>query len=176
MSVIATYARLGSDSIGRCRSNPQWMDELHASTLPGAEVIDIDKACDGLVWLLSRMPLPLDGKPKDVVSIVQQSLAPLLQGEGGASEPRLEAPYGPASALSTQQVTDLSMWLQSLDEARVRSCYDPRAMAADRVYPQIWMKEGAAACDEYLLPALRELRDFFARAHKAGQQVLVFFT
>ena len=176
MSVIASYARLNADGVALLRSNPDWLETLYAKTIPGAEVIDIDKACDGIVWLLSRLPAPPGANIEGAGFVLQISLAPLLRGEGGVSESRLDAPYGPASSLSVQQVAELSAWLQTVDPAQMRSRYEPTAMHHDDVYPQIWADEGLAAFDEYLLPCFRALRDFISRAHQAEQQVLVFFT
>jgi hypothetical protein len=175
MSVIAAYARLNANGLDSCRANPNWLDALYSRSVPNAETIDIDKACDGIVWLLSRLPGPSSANVDGLGFVLQRSLAPLLRGEGGTSERRLDAPYGPASSLSVEQVRELSAWLQSIDLAQMRSRYEPRAMDADDVYPQIW-SEGMAAFDDYLLPCFRALQAFFSRAADAQQQVLVFFT
>jgi hypothetical protein len=176
MSVIASYARLDANSVDLIRSNPDWLDVLYTKAIPDAEVIDIDKACDGIVWLLSRLPAPPGANVEGAGFVLRSSLAPLLRGEGGVPEPRLNAPYGPASSLSARQVAELNSWLQSIDEVQMRSRYEPRAMHSDQVYPQIWAEEGLAGFDEYLLPRFRALQNFFSRAGQAGQQVLVFFT
>jgi hypothetical protein len=176
MSVIAAYARLSADSLDVCRNNPKWLEALYSRSIPDVETIDIDKACDGIVWLLTRLPAPPIANVEGAGFVLHVSLAPLLRGEGGVSERRLNAPYGPSSSLSVEQVRDLSTWLQSVDPAQMRSRYDPRAMDADDVYPQIWSEEGVAAFDDYLLPCFRALLAFFSRAADARQQVLVFFT
>lgn len=176
MSVIATYARLNADSVDALRSNPNWMDALFARKIAGAEVIDIDQACDGIVWILSQLPVPPDEKVEGAGFVLQRSLAPLISGEGGSPERKLDAPYGPASSLSVSQVAKLHSWLQAVDPAKMRSSYNPTAMQNDDVYPEIWEEEGLTAFDEYLLPSFLALRDFIARAHQAGQMVLVFFT
>jgi len=49
-------------------------------------------------------------------------------------------------------------------------------MEADSVYPDIWMQEGAAALNEYLLPNFQKLQQFFSRAARANHVVIVFFT
>ena len=58
MSVIASYARLNAEGIELCRSNPDWLEALYSHAVPDSEVADVDKACDGIVWLLSRLPAP----------------------------------------------------------------------------------------------------------------------
>ena len=176
MSIIASYARLDRQGIGLCQTNPDWLDALYSGGVPGSEVADVDKACDGIVWLLSRLPAPPSTATEGGGFVLRRSLAPLLRGEGGLSERGLAAPYGPASRLSSQQVTELCAWLQSVDPEQLRSRYDPHRMDAEQVYPQIWSEEGPAAFDEYLLRRFRALQAFFLRAAQAQQDVLVFFT
>jgi hypothetical protein len=176
MSVIATFARLNREAIELCRTNPDWLEALYRRAIPDSEVADVDKACDGIVWLLSRLPTPPSATADGGGFVLKRSFAPLLRGEGGIRERQLDAPYGPASRLSLEQVTELSAWLQSVDPAQMRFRYDPQRMDAERVYPQIWSEEGASAFDEYLLPHFRALQAFFSRAAQARQDVLVFFT
>jgi hypothetical protein len=176
MSVIATYARLDPTSLDECRTNPDWIEALDDKAIPNCEVIDIDKACDGLVWLLSRLPPPQNTNIEGAGFVLQQSLAPLLHGVGGTLEPQLDAPYGPASSLSPEQVIAFDTWLRSATPALIRPLYRPDAMDSESVYPQIWKKEGLAALEEYLLPNLQTLKEFFARAAQAGQHIIVYFT
>src|SRR5262245_11591310 len=142
MSVIATYARLDSASLETCRTEPHWMERLYKRSFTNSEVIDIDKACDGIVWILSRLPGPPSAQIDGSGFVLPISLAPLLRGEGGTKEPRLNAPYGPAASLTSQQVAELSTWLQPIDAAQMRSRYNPSAMDAEDIYPNIWSEEG----------------------------------
>lgn len=118
MSVIACYARLNSESLDACRAAPDWVETLYAKTFPSAEVIDIDEACDGIVWLLTRVPAPANANVESTGFVVRRSLAPLLRGQSGLREGQLDAGHGPASTLSNQQVAELSAWLQSIDPFR----------------------------------------------------------
>jgi hypothetical protein len=176
MSVIAAYVRLSETSLAGLRANPDWLEALDRDAVADAEQIDIDKACDGIVWLLSRLPPPAAPAAEGAGFLLQRNLATLVSGEGGRKEPTLHAPYGPASSLSPGQVAELSGWLERLDTAQLREAYDPKAMATDDVYPQIWMRDREAAWERYLLPRLEQLRGFLARAAAAQQAVLVFFT
>jgi hypothetical protein len=175
MSVIANYVRLAPASLEELRCDPTWEESLYEQKVNGAELIDIDKACDGLVWLLSRVPPPPPPVSEGTGFVMVQSLGGRLQGEGGAKEPRLEAGYGPASSFSVDQVAELSSWLQGVSPERLRTLYDPKRMSEEAVYPEIWADEGESALTEYLLPCFQALEEFFARAAEARQQVLVFF-
>lgn len=120
MSVIASYARLNAEGLESCRAKSDWLEALYGRTIPDSEVADVDKACDGIVWLLSRLPTPPSASADGGSFVLKRSLAALLRGEGGTSERQLEAPYGPASRLSSEQVAELSAWLQAIDPAQMR--------------------------------------------------------
>jgi hypothetical protein len=176
MSVIATYARVNEGDIDQICNNAEWMDVLYDGRIANAKVMDVDKACDGIVWLLSRVPVsPAASTPGEGFTL-RRSLAPLLSGVGGHREPRLEAPYGPASVLNQHQVKELSDWLRTINTEQLRMRYHPRSMADAGIYPQIWIEEGPAAFEEYLLPHFEHLRTFLSEAMTANQHVIVFFT
>jgi len=50
MSIVAYYARLSADQLESCAKNPMALAE---TSIPGIEVIDIDRAYEPLAWLLS---------------------------------------------------------------------------------------------------------------------------
>jgi hypothetical protein len=172
MSVVATYVRVNEDALEALRVDTEWLDTLYGGRVSGAQIIDVDKACDGIAWLLSKLPSPVAGSD----SVPRPSLATWLWGAGGTEDFSLLAPYGSASVLAPQQVIELSGWLDSINFDQLRMHYDPQAMDTAKIYPQIWMQEGAAALDDYLLPHLDRLRKFLAAATAAKQCVLVFFT
>jgi hypothetical protein len=176
MSVVATYVRVSGDALIVLREDVEWIETIHAGRVPSAQVLDIDNACDGIVWLLSRMPLPSAQPVAGSGFVVRRSLVPLLRGAEGAQEPHLEAPVGAASVLAPEQVNEVSGWLGSIDFSQLRARYDPQAMDSAGIHPQIWIEEGVAALDDYLLPHLDHLRKFFAEAATAKQCVVVFFT
>lgn len=53
MSIVAYYARLSSEQLADCVENPQRLESGLVDDLPGAEVIDIDRAWEPLAWLVS---------------------------------------------------------------------------------------------------------------------------
>jgi Domain of unknown function (DUF1877) len=175
MSVVATYVRFDSAALDELRQNPDWLTAVYRRRVPGADVIDIDKACDGIAWLLSRLPSPVPAIGGSGF-VLRRSLVPLVSGEGGREEPQLEAGYGPAKFVSAAEVAELSSWLAGLDEGELRAAYEPKAMATDGVYPQIWMTQEQAALDEYLVPHFRRLREFVSEAARGNKALLVCFT
>ena len=175
MSVTATYIRLAESALDDLRRDPDWIATVDRRKVLGAEAINIDKACDGISWLLSRIPSPLPPISGGGF-VMRRSLAHLVSGAGGREEPELDAGYGPAKLVSPAEVTELSAWLQSIDEAELRTAYDPKAMATDDVYPQIWMTHRESAFEEYLLPHFRALRGLVIEAARSSQALIVCFT
>lgn len=173
MSVIAYYAHLSAASLDHCRSNDNWLGDLYSRKIPESEVIDIDKACEGIVWILSRLPVAPSSNLAGAGFVMERSLASSLRG--GTIERRLDASLGPASSLSKDDVSELNSWLQAVTPDQMRAKYDPTEMEGDSVYPDIWMEEGEAALNEYLLPYFQKLQQFFARAADAKHVVIVFF-
>jgi hypothetical protein len=174
VSVVGTYVRLPVTRLDELRQNPNWHTDVDRNRIPGVEGMDVGKACDGIAWLLSRLP-PSPAPVEGGGFVLRRSLAPLLSGEGGREEPLLEAGYGPAQLVTPAEVVRLHQWLSGVDDAALRSVYQPKAMAEEGIYPQIWMTQGQAALDDYLIPHFRRLREFVADAAAAGQALLVFF-
>jgi len=143
--------------------------------LPNIGTIDVDKASEGLVWLLSRMPQPDAAPVAGSGFVLRRNLAPLLLGAGGTKEPKLDGPCGFTSILSPQQVKELSDWLEGIDADQLRLRYDPKAMTTESVFPDIWLDD-EGAFEDYLMPYFNDLRSFFVEARAKNQYVLVFFT
>lgn len=176
MSVLAYYVRLSEQALTKLQASSDWLSMLDNNGVSGAHLMDIGKACDGIVWLLSRMPPPALPPVEGSGFVVRKSLARLMSGAGGTKQRSLEGPLGPASLLSPEQVEEFSRWIGSLDVQQLRMQYDAKAMASAEVYPQIWVEEGDAAFDDYLRPRFERLRAFFAEAVAEKQSVLMFFS
>ena len=175
MSVIGAYVRLPVERLDQLRQNANWSADIDRRRIPDVEGMDVDKACDGIAWLLSRLPPsapPVEGGG----FVLRRSLVPFVSGQAGREEPLLDVGYGPAKFVSPAEVSQVSQWLASLDEDSLRSVYQPKLMADDDVYPQIWMTEQQAALDDYVIPHFRRLREFIAAASAANQALLVYFT
>jgi hypothetical protein len=176
MSVIATYTRLSSEQLSSLGSGYDWLESFEECPPEGSETIDIDKACDGIIWLLERLPGSAPASTEGDGFVLIDSLATRVRGDGGRTDLGLDAPYGPASVLSPTQTNELSRWLSEVDPSSLAAYYDPHRMDSEGVYPQIWSKEGDGALREYLLPIFISFRDFIARAASADQSVIVYFT
>ena len=73
---------------------------------------------------------------------------------GGTEVGTVDVGYGPARALTSGQVREIHAALLPIDEAGLRSRFDPTEMMALDIYPAIWDREPAeedtfAYCAEY---------------------------
>lgn len=135
-------------------------DELHEWLgwgLPGR--IDLDKAWDGIAWLISEerreRPYML---PDPSLPETQAIYGTDRQGEG------LLFRYSPA------QVVRIAEALRPLREEDLRRRFAPAEMLAAEVYPRIW-DEGEEVLD-YLLTNYRKLRALYLDAAAAKDGVV----
>lgn len=193
MSIVANYARLApaqvSEWLARAKSDPY----TFVPSLPGAEIIDVDQSWGPMAWLVSSTKRMEDEHNWRVMSdpdlddaFIAESIAkldaahvdlPLIAIEG-RSEKRLDAidhGTGSAAMFEPTDVQELSAALRALSDSALRSALNPSRMDEMQVFPGHWEEE-PDLLDEYILPNLHRLRDFYAAAASAGQAVVVWYT
>ena len=89
---------------------------------------------------------------------------------GGTAIGDVDIGYGPARALDSSQTRRWAAFLAAVDEAEMRSRFDPSAMRAASVYPDIWDEEDVL--DE-TMDYFAELRAFVQARADAGEGVLI---
>jgi hypothetical protein len=122
-------------------------------------VVDLDKAWDGISWLISEerrerpymLPDPSDPETQAVYGIDPE-------GEGMLFR------------TPPERVASIADALRALDDAALRAHFDPARMTEADVYPTIW-DEGEEAL-AYLLANFAELRALYLAAAAAGDAVI----
>jgi hypothetical protein len=154
--------------------DPEPYQEARAdSTVPGDDDEDLelgegegdhlhlDKSWHGIHYLLTGTAW--EGNP------------PLdLLVSGGEPIGDIEVGQGPARALTATQVAEASRALAALSDESIRSRFDPPAMLAAKIYPEIWARPPAE--DDtlgYLVDYLGQLRRYLARQASAGMGVVI---
>ena len=79
--------------------------------------------------------------------------------------------YGPPRLLEPDIVREVAEALGVVTDAELRARFDPEEMQRLDIYPQIW--EESDILDEYLLPNVQQLRDFYVRAAAHDAAVLI---
>lgn len=129
---------------------------------PGeGESVDLDKAWHGIHFLLTGTAW--EGAP------------PLdFLAKGGREVGDLEVGYGAARSLTAAEVAAAAAALAGLPDAVLRERYDPKAMAALELYPDIWDRNRPDDDPrEYLMESVTVLRGFLDRTRDRGLGLLV---
>jgi hypothetical protein len=92
----------------------------------------------------------------------------------GGEEIGEDGGYGPARLLRQEAVQQIGDALDALDVEELRARFDPQAMAAADIYPNVW--DDPDEFDGYLAPHFAALRRFYRAAAANGQAVLLALT
>src|SRR5204863_4376074 len=152
MSMISILVFAPDDEIRQLLQQPEgihdFLDEERTST-------DLDKAWHGIHWLLTGSA---DGGDEPLCYLLA----------GGEPVGDVDVGYGPARALTSEQVASWDAALSQISRDELARRFDPKAMLDADIYPQIWARsiEGEEDTLDYLLQAYGGFRDFVAAARK----------
>jgi hypothetical protein len=129
------------------RADPESIWDLFDDDDPA--VVDLDKAWHGIHWLLTGEAWgEAAGPAADVIM--------------GGEEFGDNEGYGPPRMLAPAGVAGVAALLGTIGIDDLRGRFDPTAMNAAEVYPQIW--DDTEVFDTYLAPHFLRLKEFYARA------------
>lgn len=160
MGVTAKLRRLTEAQWQALREQPESIFELLRER---KAVVDIDKAWDGILWLISEerreggQEAMVDPSDPEAWSLAPPNLANI-----GGTLVRWASP---------RHVEAIVKALDAIDDAALRARFDPDAMSARDVYPDIWAEEDEALA--YLSDNFARVRRLYRQAAKAGDGVLV---
>ena len=123
--------------------------------------LDVDKAWHAIHYLLTGTAW----------EIGEGAAAAIL----GGTEIGEDGGYGPARLMSREMVRAIAAELDELDVEVLRARFDPAAIAAANIYPNVWDR-GIEEFDEYLGPHYANLRRFYLTAAANDQAVLLAIT
>ena len=97
---------------------------------------------------------------------------------GGEQVGDVDVGYGPARALTSQQVAAWDDALTKISREELGRRFEPKAMLDADIYPQIWARsiKGEEDTLDYLLQAYAGLRDFVAAARRERSGLLVYLS
>lgn len=124
---------------------------------------DLDKAWHGLHWLLTGTEY--GGK---------EPLCFLLAG--GRPIGDVDVGYGPARAISSNEVVAWDDALKQISGDELSRRFDPKAMLKAKIYPEIWARslKGEEDTLAYLLEYYATLKQFVVAARKEQSGLLVY--
>ena len=123
------------------------------------DVLDLDKAWHGIHYLLT-------GSAWEIPPGVGEAV---LGGEPIGED----AGYGPPRLLGADRVQVVAAALREVTAETLGVRFDPGALLAAEIYPQVWDEDDFAS---YLLPNFLSLRDFYLTAAERNADVLLVIT
>lgn len=164
MGMVLVARRLSADELQAVVDDPAATGPLifgdhdeDDDDLPDQE-LDLDKSWHGIHYLLTGTAW----------AGVHGAGAALFGGD----EIGEDNGYGPARLLRPEAVRAVAAALDPLDIETLRTRFDPAAMTAADIYPNIW-HHGSDEFDSYLAPYFAKLRQFYLTAAASDQAVLL---
>ncbi|MGW4293215.1 YfbM family protein [Micromonospora chersina] len=156
--------RLSTEELAAVRADPTAVDALLYGDLDDDEAEmpepELDKSWHGIHYLLTGTDW----------QIGEGAGAAIL----GGAEIGQDGGYGPPRLLDPHTVRGVAGALDALDVEVLRARYDPDALTAAGIYPDLWTN-GTDDLD-YLMSYYTELRRFYQAAAANGQAVLLAIT
>lgn len=159
--------RLSAEELAAVRADADVVEALlygdlddDQAEMPEPE-LDLDKAWHGIHYLLTGT----------VWEAGEGAGAAIL----GGAEVGEDGGYGPARLLDPEAVRAVAGGLDGLTVDALRARFDPAAMKAADIYPDVW-SNGTDEFDDYLAPHFAELCRFYRAAAANGQAVLLALT
>jgi hypothetical protein len=136
-----------------------------ASIAKPVEEADLDKSWNGIHYLLTKTSL--EGDPPLNFLI-----------HGGTEVGNVDVGYGPARAITSDQVAEINAALAEIDIEELKRRYDPAEMMRLEVYPEIWNDDEEdedgmfAYCAEYF----DDLKKFIGRAAEKRLGIITYLS
>jgi len=121
---------------------------------------NLDKAWEAMDYLLS------EGKKNE-------GEARFLT-KGGTEVPQ-EIGYGPPRVFRSVEVKKIDAFLRGVSAESLRAHYAPQAMDREKIYPQIWARDGDEGF-EYIISFFEPLRRFVSDAARQGVGIVIVYT
>ena len=188
MGICLTIVRLSDAAIDELRATPKkalhfWMQDEVPATEPAGwlgrllrrkdsgwpkcsfnreagDETDLDKAWEAMDYLLS------EGR--------RSSGEGRFLTEGGV-EVAQEIGYGSPRVIRSADVKKIDAFLRGLTAESLREQYDPLAMDREKIYPQIWERDGDEGFD-YIVSFFEPLRRFISDAAHRSVGIMIVYT
>ncbi|MET0637928.1 MAG: YfbM family protein [Chitinophagaceae bacterium] len=160
MGMTGQFLRVSNDDLETYFLNSNLLSErMDASYTGDPEFIDIDKAWEGILFLLTGSGIAIDP---------HHPLAKIIMSENVVDEDQ-NFGFGPATYVTPEEVIQLSKELTTIDRAELTKRYNPVALNEAEIYPQGWDDEEML---EYVLENYDTLKQFYADAAANGQAIV----
>lgn len=160
MGMYCTFRRVSMEKIEAYLNNSQLLeDDFYSNELAEVPKLDIDKAWDGIHFLLTGNPISKHEHP----------LSAVITGIHDIDENQ-DFGYGPARYIDSQAVKSLNEKIKFIDLEMLLLSFNPHKMAELNVYPEIWEDVHAF---EYLREYFVKLQSFYQHAAWANEGIVI---
>lgn len=167
MGMIGNLLQVSEKELNDILANPTLLEEKvyndEDNTSP--DLIDLDKAWEGIFFTLTGVPLAQIEEAKPPLSWV-------VFGDQIIDEEQ-DMGYGPAQYITADQVKQLNKELEKVTAEQVEQNYDGKKMTDHGVYPEIWEESDVL---EYLLEYFVQMKEFYKRAANENKGVISFIS
>lgn len=162
MGMVGFLLRVSQSELEEYMNDSKLLESrLADEELDEDKLVDIDKAWDGIIYLLTGEGFATSEHPMRNV---------IFSGQLVHEEQDLG--YGPAHYNTPGQVAELSTLLDKIDAADLRARYNPADMEEKDVYPSVWDEDEEIVT--YLLDNFESVRAIYAEAALNGEAVIMF--
>jgi hypothetical protein len=164
MGMAAYFTPVAAEKLDELKADPSRMesflfpDEDDGDEDPEGSV-DLDKAWHGIHFVLC--------------ALAKDDHAPLAAAVLGGEELGEDAGYGPPRVLDPSEVQEVASALEAVSIEMFEASFDPHAMAAAEIYPNIWERDGKEALD-YLTHFFPTLVSFYREAASRGSGAVLW--
>ena len=162
MGMVGCFRALKKSEMETLQLDPERVLEfLDDDDSEDVYAIDVDKAWHAIHYMLTGSA---DGGPEPACLAIL-----------GGVEIGEDLGYGPPRLLNAEYVASVATLLESLTPDIFAKRYDPKAMDAAGIYPEIWERDGDEGLD-YVLEWYQVLRTFYIDARGRHDGVLLWLS
>jgi hypothetical protein len=158
MGMRLSLSMVAADEPPRFAEDAAALLRLLTQSDEGGVLLHMDKEWHGIHFLLTGEPWP--------------SGHPLGMAVFGAEDVGDNLGYGPARALTVDQVHYIANELSQISAEALRQRYDAQLMMKEMIYPEVWQREGQEAL-EWLVSGFQRLVTFYSAASSQQKAVIL---
>lgn len=164
MGMISNLMMVSKEELDSYLSDSELLsDRVYNNNDADAQYIEIDKAWDGILYLLTG---------QGFMSIDSPLVQIFFSGE--LVDEEQDFGYGPAHYLTPDKVSSLNDLIKDIDSLSLKANFNPSKMNELEIYPSIW-DDGDEAF-EYLQKGFEDVQQLFANAANQEKAIITFLS
>ena len=159
MSMIGNLLMISNGQLQQLIGEPSLVEDYIYAERKEDKFLNLDKSWHAIHFILNGNNYEGQG--------------PLAMVFFGGEEIGEDHGYGLVRYLTTDQVKQVSLSLSEISHENFSQKYDPQAMDAASIYPNVWERDSAEGL-KYIVPFFQDLKKFYNEAALRDQAVLIY--